>query len=88
MAKLSLNILMGLAGLLIVTADANQPMFFLVFIGVTAPFLSAGIAAAGGMAAFAGLARGATFMGGMTVGTTVGVARIVAARQAVARSKK
>ena len=37
MAKLSFNITIGLVSLLIVNAEANEPMFFAVFIGVFAP---------------------------------------------------
>ncbi|MBD2303275.1 hypothetical protein H6G80_30080 [Nostoc sp. FACHB-87] len=48
--KLSFNIMIGLAGQLMATSSADQPLFFLFTIGIMAPFLSAGLAAGGGLA--------------------------------------
>ena len=62
LAKLSFNIILGLAGQLIATAEASQPMIFLAFIGIVAPFLATGIAAGGGMAVLTQLTNGARWV--------------------------
>ena len=62
LAKLSFNIILGLAGQLIATAEASQPMIFLAFIGIVAPFLATGIASGGGMATFTQLSNGARWV--------------------------
>jgi hypothetical protein len=61
-AKLSFNIILGLAGQLVATAQASQPMIFLAFIGIVAPFLATGIAAGGGMAVLTQLTKGAEWV--------------------------
>ncbi|WP_193200314.1 hypothetical protein [Nostoc sp. MG11] len=48
--KLCFNIIVGLAGQLISQSRADQPLFFLFFIGLVAPFLATGLAAGGGIA--------------------------------------
>ncbi|WGV29071.1 hypothetical protein [Halotia branconii] len=50
MAKLCFNVISGLAGQLIATSRADQPLFFLFTIGIFAPFLATGLAAGGGLA--------------------------------------
>lgn len=60
-AKLSFNIILGLAGLLIATAQASQPMIFLAFIGLVAPFLATGLAAGGGIAVLLQLNKSAAW---------------------------
>lgn len=60
-AKLSFNIILGLAGLLISTAQASQPMIFLAFIGLVAPFLATGLAAGGGIAVLLQLNKSAAW---------------------------
>ena len=62
LAKLSFNIILGLAGQLIATAKASQPMIFLAFIGLVAPFLATGIAAGGGLAVLTQLNNGAHWL--------------------------
>lgn len=64
LAKLSFNIILGLAGQLIATAKASQPMIFLAFIGLVAPFLATGIAAGGGLAVLTQLNSGAQWLAG------------------------
>ncbi len=61
-AKLSFNIILGLAGQLVATAQASQPMIFLAFIGIVAPFLATGIAAGAGMAVLTQLTKGAEWI--------------------------
>ena len=61
-AKLSFNIILGLAGQLIATAQASQPMIFLAFIGIVAPFLATGIAAGGGIAVLTQLTNSAQWV--------------------------
>ncbi len=70
-AKLSFNIILGLAGQLVATAQASQPMIFLAFIGIVAPFLATGIAAGGGMAVLTQLNKGAEWVasGATTAGS-------------------
>lgn len=62
LAKLSFNIILGLAGQLIATSKASQPMIFLAFIGLVAPFLATGIAAGGGLAVLIQLNNGAQWL--------------------------
>lgn len=62
LAKLSFNIILGLAGQLIATAKASQPMIFLAFIGLVAPFLATGIAAGGGLAVLTQLNNGSQWL--------------------------
>jgi hypothetical protein len=50
MAKLSFNLISGFAAQLMVTSRADQPLFFLLVIGLIAPFLATGLAAGGGLA--------------------------------------
>ncbi|MBD2498351.1 hypothetical protein H6G75_29125 [Nostoc sp. FACHB-280] len=49
MAKLSFNIIAGFAGELIANSRSDQPLFFLLTIGIFAPALATGIAAGGGL---------------------------------------
>ncbi len=62
LAKLSFNIILGLAGQLIATSKASQPMIFLAFIGLVAPFLATGIAAGGGLAVLTQLNNGTQWL--------------------------
>ncbi|RCJ40913.1 hypothetical protein A6770_37040 [Nostoc minutum NIES-26] len=50
MSKLCFNVICGLAGQLMATSRADQPLFFLFTIGIIAPFLATGLAAGGGLA--------------------------------------
>lgn len=52
MAKLSFNIITGLCSQLIANAQENQPMIFLLFVGIMSPFLASAIGAGGGLAAW------------------------------------
>jgi len=61
-AKLSFNIIVGFAGLLIASAKASQPMIFLCFIGLVSPLLATGLAASGGMAVLIQLNKGAAWI--------------------------
>lgn len=69
-AKLSFNIIVGLAGQLIATSKASQPMIFLAFIGIVAPLLATGIAAGGGIAVFTQISNSAQWVGS-AVGSAV-----------------
>ncbi|MBO3458432.1 hypothetical protein G7B40_025265 [Aetokthonos hydrillicola Thurmond2011] len=77
-AKLSFNIILGLAGQLIATAKASQPMIFLAFIGIVAPFLATGIAAGGGIAVLTQLNKGAEWVGtGVATGGSVALSATI-----------
>ncbi|BDA76041.1 unknown protein (plasmid) [Calothrix sp. PCC 7716] len=57
-AKLSFNIICGLCGQLVSNAQANQPMIFLLFVGLLSPLLATALGAGGGMAAMGAIAKG------------------------------
>ena len=69
MAKFSYNIIIGLAAMVLVTADAqSQSDFgFLLLIGILAPILALAIAGGAGMAVFRGVSGGVTRI--VSVGT-------------------
>lgn len=58
MAKLSFNIICGLCGQLVSNAQANQPMIFLLFVGLLSPLLATALGTGGGMAAMGAMAKG------------------------------
>lgn len=60
MAKLSFNIIIGLCGQLVSNAEQNQPMIFLLFIGIISPLLATALAAGGGLAVFGATSQAAT----------------------------
>lgn len=71
MAKLYFNIIAGLAATTIVSADAGDPMWFLQFVAIQAPILSATLAAGGGMAVWSALtAQGAAVAKGLAGGVS------------------
>lgn len=76
--KLSFNIVLGLAATVIVNSQANQPMFFLLFIGIIAPILASVIGAMGGMSAFSALSRVANAAVGIGLGSVGGLSHTVA----------
>lgn len=49
-AKLSFNIIVGLCAQLVANAQSNQPMIFLLFVGLLSPLLATALGAGGGMA--------------------------------------
>lgn len=55
MAKLCFNIVSGLAAATIVQADAGDPLWFLLFVSLLAPFLSLALAGGGGMAVWSSI---------------------------------
>jgi hypothetical protein len=57
-AKLSFNIICGLCAQLVSNAQANQPMIFLLFVGLLSPLLASALGAGGGMAAMGAIAKG------------------------------
>ncbi|BAZ18349.1 hypothetical protein NIES4071_102340 (plasmid) [Calothrix sp. NIES-4071] len=57
-AKLSFNIICGLCGQLVSNAQANQPMIFLLFVGLLSPLLATALGAGGGMATMGAVAKG------------------------------
>ena len=59
MAKLSFNIILGLCGQLVSNAEQNQPMIFLLFIGLISPLLATALAAGGGIAIFGAVSQAA-----------------------------
>ncbi|MEC4880930.1 MAG: hypothetical protein SAL70_06210 [Scytonema sp. PMC 1070.18] len=60
MAKLCFNIIIGLCGQLIANSQQNQPMIFLLFVGLVSPILASALAAGGGLAVWTGLGQAAT----------------------------
>ncbi|KYC34721.1 hypothetical protein WA1_49205 [Scytonema hofmannii PCC 7110] len=75
MAKLCFNIIVGLAGQLISNAEANQPMIFLLFIGIVSPLLASGLAAGGGIAVLVQITKAVEWVGSASVGLSVDVAK-------------
>lgn len=71
MAKFCFHIMLGLCAQLISTAQANQPMIFLLFISIVSPLLASAMAAGGGMAVLNALTKGVEWVasGAMTAGT-------------------
>jgi hypothetical protein len=71
MAQVSYNIIVGLAGVVVVNADVTDTLGFLVIIGLLAPALALAIAAGGGLAVFniitSGSARMVTMLGSYAV---------------------
>jgi hypothetical protein len=61
MAKLCFNIIIGLCGQLIANSQQNQPMIFLLFIGLVSPILASALAAGGGLAVWTGLGKVTAF---------------------------
>ena len=61
MAKLCFNIIIGLCGQLIANSQENQPMIFLLFVGLVSPILASALAAGGGLAVWTGLGKTASF---------------------------
>ena len=57
-AKLSFNIMVGLCAQLVSNAEQNQPMIFLLFVGLLSPLLASALGAGGGMAASGAMAKG------------------------------
>lgn len=60
-AKLCFNIIIGLCGQLIANSEQNQPMIFLLFVGLVSPILASSLAAGGGLAVWSGLGKAASF---------------------------
>ena len=58
-AKLSFNIVVGLAATIIANAEAGDHLWFLVYVGLMAPLLSMSLAAGGGMAVWQAVTNGA-----------------------------
>ncbi|KYC34641.1 hypothetical protein WA1_50455 [Scytonema hofmannii PCC 7110] len=61
MAKLCFNIIIGLCGQLIADSEQNQPMIFLLFVGLVSPILASALAAGGGLAVWTGLGKVTSF---------------------------
>jgi uncharacterized membrane protein YeaQ/YmgE (transglycosylase-associated protein family) len=73
MAKLCFNMITGLCAQLIANSEQNQPMIFLLFIGLISPILSSALAAGGGLAVWTGLGKAAvatTQFAGSTISAT------------------
>lgn len=88
-SKLSFNIMVGLCAQLVSNAQANQPMIFLLFVGLLSPLLASALGAGGGMAASAAMAKGGEIaaQAGMAVATSgASAAKDIAASKAAKRS--
>lgn len=93
-AKLSFNIMVGLCAQLVSNAKENQPMIFLLFVGLLSPLLASALGAGGGMAALGAMAKGGQMAaeaglavataGSSAVGSKVG--QLAAARAAASKS--
>ena len=70
-AKLSFNIIVGLCAQLVSNAQANQPMIFLLFVGLLSPLLASALGTGGGIAAMGAIAKGGQIAteAGLTVAT-------------------
>lgn len=81
-AKLSFNIMVGLCAQLVSNAEQNQPMIFLLFVGLLSPLLASALGAGGGMAALGAMAKGGEIVAqaGLTVATSGASAAIAAAK--------
>lgn len=85
MAKLCFNIIVGLCGQLIANSQENQPMIFLLFVGLVSPILASALAAGGGLAVWTGLGKAAAATAIFTANTLSATASsYVNARQAQA----
>ncbi|NJN07538.1 MAG: hypothetical protein HC815_05925 [Richelia sp. RM1_1_1] len=90
MAKLSFNIMVGLCAQLVSNAQANQPMIFLLFVGLLSPLLASALGAGGGLAAVNAMAKGGEIatQAAMTVASAGATSMAQAtAAQAAAKSK-
>ncbi len=87
MAKLSFNIVTGLCAQLIANAEENQPMIFLLFVGIISPFLASALGAGGGLAAWAAMGKAAS-LGVEAVKTVATAGTGTMASMAAARSAK
>ncbi len=72
MAKLCFNIIIGLCGQLIANSEQNQPMIFLIFVGLVSPILASALAAGGGIAVWTGLGKTAAFGTEIAAGIATG----------------
>lgn len=84
MAKLSFNIITGLAGEIIAESKSDQPLFFLFVIGIFAPFLASGLAAGGGMSLLLQINKA----GEMYATAAINIATGVATQGAITLAKK
>ncbi|WP_242054070.1 hypothetical protein [Nostoc sp. FACHB-888] len=71
--KLCFNIIIGFAGQLVADSKTYQPMFFLFTIGLIAPFLSAGLAAGGGIAVLTQINKAAETYSSIAIEVTKGL---------------
>ncbi|WP_242062340.1 hypothetical protein [Nostoc punctiforme] len=71
--KLCFNIIVGFAGQLVADSKTYQPMFFLFTIGLIAPFLSAGLAAGGGIAVLIQINKAAESYSSIAIEVTKGL---------------
>ncbi|MHC5747113.1 MAG: hypothetical protein ACYTXT_35560 [Nostoc sp.] len=71
--KLCFNIIIGFAGQLVADSKTYQPMFFLFTIGIIAPFLSAGLAAGGGIAVLTQINKAAETYSSIAIEVTKGL---------------
>ncbi|MDF5731362.1 MAG: hypothetical protein PUP92_26005 [Rhizonema sp. PD38] len=69
MAKLCFNIIVGLCSQLIANSQQNQPMIFLLFIGLVSPILASALAAGGGLAVWSGLGKTSAVTAGFAANT-------------------
>jgi hypothetical protein len=77
-AKLCFNIIIGLCGQLIANSEQNQPMIFLLFVGLVSPILASALAAGGGIAVWTGLGKTAAFGSEIAAGIATGGASTTA----------
>lgn len=82
-AKLSFNIVVGLCAQLVANAQSNQPMIFLLFVGLLSPILATALGAGGGTAAMGAAAKGASTVAeaGLVV-ATAGTSKAISAAKA------
>ncbi|MBW4498779.1 MAG: hypothetical protein KME57_04140 [Scytonema hyalinum WJT4-NPBG1] len=78
MAKLCFNIIIGLCGQLIANSEQNQPMIFLLFVGLVSPILASALAAGGGLAVWTGLGKVTSFGSEVVAGIATGGASTAA----------
>ncbi|OYD91462.1 hypothetical protein CDG76_26535 [Nostoc sp. 'Peltigera membranacea cyanobiont' 210A] len=78
MAKLCFNMIIGLCGQLIANSEQNQPMIFLLFVGLVSPILSSALAAGGGIAVWTGLGKTVAFGSEIAAGIATGGASTTA----------
>ncbi len=91
-AKLSFNIMVGLCSQLVSNAGENQPMIFLLFVGLLSPLLASALGAGGGMAAMGAMAKGGAIaaeagLAVATAGSSAVAGRVAAIGAAKAASK-